>query len=170
MYSVESETVNTVLIRRSCRFVDGDNLYDALHEKRVSFDFATRAKIARGVASGMAYMHCLPNPIIHRDLNSHNVLLFTTFKPVIADFGESRFFADGRAIPDVKDLTLQPGNLRWMAPEIFVQNSVYTLLADVYSYALLLWELLTGHIPFAELKAASAAAQMAYVVTDSLET
>lgn len=78
MYSVESETVNTVLIRRSCRFVDGDNLYDALHEKRVSFDFATRAKIARGVASGMAYMHCLPNPIIHRDLNSHNVLLFTT--------------------------------------------------------------------------------------------
>eukprot|EP00037_Helgoeca_nana_P024444 m.259515 g.259515 ORF g.259515 m.259515 type:complete len:867 (-) comp26639_c0_seq4:2184-4784(-) len=143
-------------------FVDGDNLYDALHEKRVSFDFATRIKIARGVASGMAYMHCLASPIIHRDLNSHNVLLFTTLRPVIADFGESRFFADGRAITDVKDLTLQPGNLRWMAPEIFIQNSVYTVLADVFSYALLLWELLTGHIPFAELKAASAAAQMSY--------
>mmetsp|Transcript_5739 Transcript_5739/g.17271 ORF Transcript_5739/g.17271 Transcript_5739/m.17271 type:complete len:857 (-) Transcript_5739:659-3229(-) len=144
-------------------FVDGSNLYDTLHEKRVSFDFTTRVKIARGVASGMAYMHGLPKPIIHRDLNSHNVLLFSTLQPVIADFGESRFFNDGRARPEAKDLTLQPGNLRWMAPEIFVQNSVYTVLADVYSYALLLWELLTGHIPFAELKAASAAFQMAHL-------
>lgn len=54
-----------------------------------------------------------------------------------------------------------------MAPEIFIQNSVYTVLADVFSYALLLWELLTGHIPFAELKAASAAAQMSYVPLSS---
>lgn len=143
-------------------YVNGGNLYDALHEERSSFDFAVRLRIARGIAHGMRYLHELPRPIIHRDLNSHNVLLDSSQRPVVADFGESRFFDGAFSSPDVKDLTLQPGNLRWMAPEIFAQNSVYTLRSDVFSYALLLWELETGHVPFAELKAASAAAQIAY--------
>lgn len=49
---------------------------------------------------------------------------------------------------------LCPGgqNLRWMAPEVFTQCTRYTIKADVFSYALCLWELLTGEIPFAHLK------------------
>ena len=43
-------------------------------------------------------------------------------------------------------------NLRWMAPEVFTQCTRYTIKADVFSYALCLWELLTGEIPFAHLK------------------
>jgi len=43
-------------------------------------------------------------------------------------------------------------NLRWMAPEVFTQCTRYTINADVFSYALCLWELLTGEIPFAHLK------------------
>uniref|UniRef100_A0A8D2DGS3 Serine/threonine-protein kinase TNNI3K n=1 Tax=Sciurus vulgaris TaxID=55149 RepID=A0A8D2DGS3_SCIVU len=53
-------------------------------------------------------------------------------------------------------------NLRWMAPEVFTQCTRYTIKADVFSYALCLWELLTGEIPFAHLKPAAAAADMAY--------
>lgn len=47
---------------------------------------------------------------------------------------------------------LNPQNLRWMAPEVFTQCTRYTIKADVFSYALCLWELLTGEIPFAHLK------------------
>jgi len=43
-------------------------------------------------------------------------------------------------------------NLRWMAPEVFTQCTRYTVKADMFSYALCLWELLTGEIPFAHLK------------------
>lgn len=43
-------------------------------------------------------------------------------------------------------------NLRWMAPEVFTQCTRYTIKADVFSYALCLWELLTGEVPFAHLK------------------
>uniref|UniRef100_A0A8C4S515 Serine/threonine-protein kinase TNNI3K n=1 Tax=Erpetoichthys calabaricus TaxID=27687 RepID=A0A8C4S515_ERPCA len=53
-------------------------------------------------------------------------------------------------------------NLRWMAPEVFTQCTRYTVKADMFSYALCLWELLTGEIPFAHLKPAAAAADMAY--------
>uniref|UniRef100_A0AAR2L5F7 Serine/threonine-protein kinase TNNI3K n=1 Tax=Pygocentrus nattereri TaxID=42514 RepID=A0AAR2L5F7_PYGNA len=53
-------------------------------------------------------------------------------------------------------------NLRWMAPEVFTQCTRYTVKADMFSYALCLWELLTGEVPFAHLKPAAAAADMAY--------
>lgn len=43
-------------------------------------------------------------------------------------------------------------NLRWMAPEVFTQCTRYSVKADMFSYALCLWELFTGEIPFAHLK------------------
>ena len=52
------------------------------------------------------------------------------------------------------------GNLRWMAPEIFLQSSGYSLKADVFSYALVVWELITRQVPFADIKAAQAAYEM----------
>lgn len=54
----------------------------------------------------------------------------------------------------LNELLMFPGvqNLRWMAPEVFTQCTRYTIKADVFSYALCLWELLTGEIPFAHLK------------------
>ncbi|KAM8873883.1 serine/threonine-protein kinase TNNI3K isoform 3-T3 [Spinachia spinachia] len=93
-----------------------------------------------------------------RDLNSHNILLYEDGHAVVADFGESRFLQS----VDEDNMTKQPGNLRWMAPEVFTQCTRYSVKADMFSYALCLWELLTGEIPFAHLKPAAAAADMAY--------
>ena len=50
--------------------------------------------IAQDVSKGMNYLHSLPQPIIHRDLNSHNILLHEEGRAVVADFGESRFLAN----------------------------------------------------------------------------
>ncbi|XP_007885470.1 serine/threonine-protein kinase TNNI3K isoform X2 [Callorhinchus milii] len=125
--------------------------------KRI-IDLQSKLIIAIDVAKGMEYLHNLTQPIIHRDLNSHNILLYEDGHAVVADFGESRFLLS----MDEDNMTKQPGNLRWMAPEVFTQCTRYTIKADVFSYALCLWELLTGEIPFAHLKPAAAAADMAY--------
>jgi serine/threonine-protein kinase TNNI3K len=53
-------------------------------------------------------------------------------------------------------------NLRWMAPEIFTQCGRYDRKADVFSYALCIWEIHAAELPFAQLKPAAAAAEMAY--------
>ena len=114
--------------------------------------------IALDVSKGMNYLHNLPQPIIHRDLNSHNILLHEEGRAVVADFGESRFLANLWE----ENMTKQPGNLRWMAPEVFTQCTKYSIKADVFSFALCFWELLAGELPFSHLKPAAAAADMAY--------
>ena len=49
-----------------------------------------------------------------------------------------------------------------MAPEVFTQCTKYSVQADVFSYALCFWELMSVELPFAHLKPAAAAADMAY--------
>ena len=50
-------------------------------------DLQSKLTIASDVARGMAYLHNLSQPIIHRDLNSHNILLDENGHAVVADFG-----------------------------------------------------------------------------------
>uniref|UniRef100_UPI00398E6BC4 serine/threonine-protein kinase TNNI3K isoform X2 n=1 Tax=Pristiophorus japonicus TaxID=55135 RepID=UPI00398E6BC4 len=140
------------------QYISGGSLFSLLHEQKRIIDLQSKLIIAIDVAKGMEYLHNLPQPIIHRDLNSHNILLYEDGHAVVADFGESRFLLS----LEEDNMTKQPGNLRWMAPEVFTQCTRYTIKADVFSYALCLWELLTGEIPFAHLKPAAAAADMAY--------
>ncbi|KAK3601000.1 hypothetical protein CHS0354_008110 [Potamilus streckersoni] len=128
-------------------YVAGGALYSLLHEQKRLIDIQSKLVMAIDVAMGMDYLHNLPQPIIHRDLNSHNILLTETGHAVVADFGESRFL---RSAED--NMTKQPGNLRWMAPEIFTQCTKYSIKADVFSYSLCLWELLAAELPFAHLK------------------
>ncbi|XP_068176018.1 serine/threonine-protein kinase TNNI3K isoform X2 [Antennarius striatus] len=140
------------------QYVSGGSLFSLLHEQKRLIDLQSKLIIAIDVAKGMEYLHNLTQPIIHRDLNSHNILLYEDGHAVVADFGESRFLQS----VDEDNMTKQPGNLRWMAPEVFTQSTRYSVKADMFSYALCLWELLTGEIPFVHLKPAAAAADMAY--------
>ncbi|KAH3794040.1 serine/threonine-protein kinase TNNI3K-like [Dreissena polymorpha] len=139
------------------QYVAGGSLFSLLHEQKRLLDIHSKLIIATDVARGMKYLHTLPQPIIHRDLNSQNILLEESGRAIVADFGESQFL---RTLED--NMTKQPGNLRWMAPEIFTQCTKYSIKADVFSFSLCLWELLAGELPFAHLKPAAAAAEMAY--------
>ncbi|VDK70940.1 unnamed protein product [Onchocerca ochengi] len=140
-------------------FLVNGSLFSLLHEQKRVLEMALRLNIGIDVARGMRYLHELAQqPVIHRDLNSHNILLHEDGHAVVADFGESRFMAQH----DDENMTKQPGNLRWMAPEIFTQCSRYDRKADVFSYALCIWELHAAELPFAHLKPAAAAAEMAY--------
>jgi serine/threonine protein kinase len=111
---------------------------------------ATRkSMIAIGIAAGMAYLHTnRPNPIIHRDLKPANILLDDNLEPVICDFGLSRFVDPD----DPFAATLRVGTLAYMAPEVMGVGSErpdfhYGPEVDVYSYALILFELVTGKDP-----------------------
>ncbi|KAL8562937.1 hypothetical protein ACOMHN_004629 [Nucella lapillus] len=140
------------------QYVAGGSLFSLLHEQKRLIDLHSKLTIALDVAKGMEYLHTLPQPIIHRDLNSHNILLDEHGRAIVADFGESRFLRSA----EEDNMTKQPGNLRWMAPEIFTQCTKYSVKADVFSFSLVLWELLAGELPFAHLKPAAAAAETAY--------
>ena len=154
-------------------FAPGGSLFSVLHVQKRTLDLATQVFLMTSLARGMHYLHNLPRPIIHRDLNSHNVLLNAAGQCVVIDFGEARFATAQDGLRQHESFTLQPGvcylfrdqvyslgscvffviqNLRWMAPEIFLQNAIYTVKADVFSFALVVWELVVGRIPFENLK------------------
>ena len=102
-------------------------------------------KLAHDIALGMNYLHSeAPIKIIHRDLKSNNVLIRSDdvdeYICKICDFGSSRF-----GIHTTKmSLT---GTFPWMSPEI-IQSKPANQSCDIWSYGVVLWELLTGEIPF----------------------
>uniref|UniRef100_A0A915EIG8 Protein kinase domain-containing protein n=1 Tax=Ditylenchus dipsaci TaxID=166011 RepID=A0A915EIG8_9BILA len=140
-------------------YVSAGSLFSLLHVQKRVFELALRLCISVDIARGMRYLHEADRPVIHRDLNSHNVLLHNNGRAVVADFGESRFATEHN---EEDNMTKQPGNLRWMAPEVFTQCCRYDQKVDVFSFALVVWEIHAAELPFSHLKPAAAAAEMAY--------
>lgn len=120
------------------QYMENGSLFKILRSDSVILTPTNKTKIAIGIIEGMIYLHA--NGIVHRDLKSPNILLSREFLPKICDFGCSR------AIKCNLALTGNVGTINWMAPE--VNGGVYNFKADVYSFSLLLWEILTGEFPF----------------------
>lgn len=104
--------------------------------------------IALDVARGMEYIHS--QGVIHRDLKSGNVLFDQNFCAKIADFGVACEEAYCDVVGD------DAGTYRWMAPEM-IKHTPYGRKVDVYSFGLLLWEMLTGAIPYEDMTPVQAA-------------
>lgn len=104
--------------------------------------------IALDIARGMEYIHS--QGVIHRDLKPENVLIDQDFCLKIADFG----IACEEAHCDI--LADDPGTYRWMAPEM-IRRKPYGRKVDVYSFGLILWELVAGKIPYEDMTPIQAA-------------
>ncbi|KAL9247231.1 hypothetical protein vseg_020684 [Gypsophila vaccaria] len=106
-------------------------------------DWPLRLKIALGAGKGIAYMHQICDPhIVHRDIKSSNILLDENFEAHIADFGLSRLI-----LPYRTHVTTElVGTLGYIPPE-YGQAWVATLRGDIYSFGIVLLELLTGKRP-----------------------
>jgi len=129
----------------------GDTLFDLAHNlEEWTLAVNQKWKIATDVSCGMEYLHSLQPPIIHRDLKSLNLLLQDEVlseddvpQVKISDFGLARMMdlSGGRC------MTKCAGTCQWMAPEVFTSNS-YDRSVDVYSYGIILYEILCQKIPF----------------------
>lgn len=104
-----------------------------------------RYKNIFGIAAGMAFMH--QTNVIHRDLKTENIMLDKDFNPKIADFGFSKIFQEGTQ--NEIQQTVGIGTPAYMAPEAF-DSEHYSNKVDVFSYAIILYELLTSKKPWGD--------------------
>ena len=102
-----------------------------------------RSIIALRVSQGMEQLHAAR--IIHRDLKSANILLDEDDNPRVCDFGLVGFKTGATKTGYV-------GTSQWMAPEVLRSSPFYDEKVDVYSFGVLLWEMLTLQEPYAGMK------------------
>ncbi|KAI0496965.1 hypothetical protein KFK09_023291 [Dendrobium nobile] len=130
-------------------YLSGGSLWALLRKlDRSPLPLDNLISIALDVARGMEYIHS--QGVIHRDLKSGNILFDNNLCVKIADFG----VACEEAYCDV--LGDEAGTYRWMAPEM-IKHKPYGRKVDVYSFGLLLWEMITGAIPYEEMTPVQAA-------------
>ncbi|KAL9238430.1 hypothetical protein vseg_012851 [Gypsophila vaccaria] len=120
-------------------FMSGGSVYDFLHKRKGTFKLPTLIKAAIDVSKGMNYLH--QNNIIHRDLKAANLLMDENEVVKVADFGVARVKAQSGV------MTAETGTYRWMAPEV-IEHKPYDHKADVFSFAIVLWEMLAGKLPY----------------------
>ncbi|KAM0888086.1 hypothetical protein ACQ4PT_028580 [Festuca glaucescens] len=107
-------------------------------------DWDARLQIALGAARGLAYLHEDSSPrVIHRDFKSSNILLEHDFTPKVSDFGLARI-ALGEGNEHISTRVM--GTFGYLAPE-YAMTGHLLVKSDVYSYGVVLLELLTGRKP-----------------------
>ncbi|KAM3343205.1 cold-responsive protein kinase 1 [Capsicum galapagoense] len=106
----------------------------------IQFNWRTRTKICVGVAKGLAYLHEQVKPhIIHRDIKASNILLDKDLTPKISDFGLAKLIP-----PNATHVSTRvAGTIGYLAPEYAIRGQA-TRKSDVYSYGVLLIEIVTG--------------------------
>ncbi|RDX63294.1 putative receptor protein kinase ZmPK1, partial [Mucuna pruriens] len=108
-------------------------------------DWSKRYNIALGTAKGLAYLHeeCL-EWVLHCDIKPQNILLDSDYQPKVADFGLSKLL--NRNNIDNSTFSRIRGTRGYMAPE-WVFNLAITSKVDVYSYGIVVLEMITGRSP-----------------------
>ena len=121
-------------------FVNKGSLFDLLHQRKLVLDDQRIKQIARQIAMALLYLH--KRNLFHCDLKSQNVLINDDWTVKLCDFGLSRYQSKFDSENHGKI-----GTPHWMAPEI-LRGEKYTTSADVYSFGVILWEMLTSDIPW----------------------
>lgn len=130
------------------QWCEGSSLYRHLHIIETRFDVFQLIDIARQTAQGMDYLHA--KNIIHRDLKSNNIFLHEGLTVKIGDFGLATVKTRWSGSQQVEQPT---GSILWMAPEVIrmQENSPYSFQSDVYAYGVVLYELMAGLLPYANI-------------------
>lgn len=105
-------------------------------------------KFAMDIARGMNYLHeNKPEPIIHRDLEPSNILRADSGHLKVADFGISELLKVTKTVKQGTNMSYHDTTWRYVAPEVF-KNEDYDTKVDVFSFALILQEMIEGNQPF----------------------
>ncbi|XP_071407061.1 RAF proto-oncogene serine/threonine-protein kinase isoform X2 [Pithys albifrons albifrons] len=136
---------NLAIVTQWC---EGSSLYKHLHVQETKFQMFQLIDIARQTAQGMDYLHA--KNIIHRDMKSNNIFLHEGLTVKIGDFGLATVKSRWSGSQQVEQPT---GSILWMAPEVIrMQDSnPFSFQSDVYSYGIVLYELMTGELPYSHI-------------------
>nr|CAB3481370.1 unnamed protein product [Digitaria exilis] len=121
-------------------YLERGTLWEALHGEESSslLNWGLRSKVIKGLAHAVDYLHNDCNPaIVHGDITSSNILLDSEFEPHLSDFGNANTLGSSTR------WTRVVGSHGYMAPEL-AQNTQRSTEADIYSYGVVLLEILTG--------------------------
>ena len=138
LYGVVVEEISCLIVTE---LVKGGSLYDFLYKRKEIPSNEQRSYWMKDITTGMEFLH--HHGIAHRDLKSGNILLGDRMTAKLCDFGTAR------SLDHTTAQTAVTGTYRWMAPEIVSDpNARINKKCDVYSYAMVLYELVTLKLPF----------------------
>jgi len=120
-------------------YVSGQSLEDALEQHPQGMPAEMALEWLRGIAAGVGYLH--DHGIVHRDLKPGNVFCDEGLVK-LGDYGLSKFISCSRRSGHTESI----GTVHYMAPE--VANGRYGKEIDIYALGVMLYEMLTGHVPF----------------------
>lgn len=137
----------------------GGSVRDLLDHRMGGLDISSAIKVLRDSARGMDFLH--KRGIVHRDMKAANLLIDEHDVVKVCDFGVARLKpasinAAERGVCYSAEMTAETGTYRWMSPEM-LEHKPYDHKADVYSFGITMWEVLTGDIPYAGLTPLQAA-------------
>eukprot|EP01137_Pigoraptor_chileana_P000467 Opistho-2@36725 len=138
-------------------FMARGSLLDLFDQPDVVFDWPLRLSFALGASKGMEYLHSGTPPILHLDLKSPNLLVDEFMRLKVADFGLAAMKND-KQFSKASNLCL--GSVLWMAPEMATGSKPVSEKCDVYSFGIILWELLARSLPYQD--------ELMHISTDAL--
>ncbi len=124
-------------------FVDGQNLMECIEEEGPMRPVERAVRLVSQIAAALHYAHT--QGLIHRDIKPQNILLDSSGVPILTDFGIAKLLESN------SELTREGSSIgtpNYMAPEQAKGSGAIGPTADVYSLAVVLYEILTGVVPF----------------------
>ncbi|XP_018426314.1 PREDICTED: receptor-interacting serine/threonine-protein kinase 4 [Nanorana parkeri] len=144
VYGICSEPVGLVM-----EYMETGSLEKLLASERLPWDL--RFRIIHETAVGMNFLHCMNPPLLHMDLKPANILLDGHYHVKISDFGLAKW----NGLSNSHELSLDGicGTIAYLPPERFKEkNRNFDTKHDVYSFAIVIWGILTQQKPFADEK------------------
>ncbi|NXO69243.1 RIPK2 kinase, partial [Phainopepla nitens] len=136
-------------------YMTNGSLNQLLHGKDVYPDipWCLRFRILYEIALGVNYLHNMNPPLLHHDLKTQNILLDDEFHVKIADFGMSKWRVISMSQSRSESSLPEGGTIIYMPPEDYnpSQKTRASVKHDIYSYAVIIWEVMSRKQPFAEV-------------------
>ena len=122
-------------------YMEYGSLYDLLHNETMTPGGEIILQVVRDIIQGIQFLHASKPPILHGDLKAKNILVDSRFRAKVADFGFSHFKC-------AKQRNILQGTPFYMAPEYLRRRSEYTTSCDIYSLAMIIYEIYARASPF----------------------
>lgn len=119
-----------------------NHLYDPHNKGQTSLSWISRVQIALDAARGLEYIHeHTRDHYVHRDIKTSNILLDSSFRAKISDFGLSKLVV--KSSDEEASVTKVVGTFGYLAPE-YLRDGLATTKSDVYAFGVVLFELISG--------------------------